>query len=409
MWAIFKVNVLFALKFHRFGNDMDGLAELFAKEYDACIKRGGDMMYGVPVINGNVVGMADAIKRAFRKGQQSDGENFNLLAEIYPSAFDAYWMGAEMAPYPNPILKPLGWSMTPPAPGAIRNIGPNPIMLGMSTARHKAEVSALQLLVDDLKNQTVNISPLGEVNVYETLQKVLKNEITDSKIKNHPAIKIAKGIINKHKQAKNKKPSIGTQFKKSIKFPFPELPKRKELIAKAKNKLLEQAVDEIKKQLSISIEEALLQPIISNVQTAVELSTTIPNPKPSSKQIKQYVKDLINGVPPTLSLPTITIPTLPSREELSKKIEEKLPSSDTIKSMASDMIKDKIPQIPNVFFVPPTYKLTNQSNILIDPFINVAKVHLLGVSGTISVMAQYPPPAPPAPSVIKWTGYTIKG
>lgn len=284
MWAIFKVNVLFALKFHRFGNDMDGLAELFAKEYDACIKRGGDMMYGVPVINGNVVGMADAIKRAFRKGQQSDGENFNLLAEIYPSAFDAYWMGAEMAPYPNLILKPLGWSMTPPAPGAIRNIGPNPIMLGMSTARHKAEVSALQLLVDDLKNQTVNISPLGEVNVYETLQKVLKNEITDSKIKNHPAIKIAKGIINKHKQAKNKKPSIGTQFKKSIKFPF-----------------------------------------------------------------------------------------------------------------------------PNVFFVPPTYKFTNQSNILIDPFINVAKVHLLGVSGTISVMAQYPPPAPPAPSVIKWTGYTIKG
>ena len=267
----------------RYSKDMDALAEFYAKEYDACIKRGGVMIYGTPVMNGNVAGMADAIKRALKKGQQSDGENFNLLAEIYPTAFDAYWMGAEMAPFPNPLINPAGWQGTSPAPGAIMNIGPNPISLAISTTTHKAEVTVLTKLVDELKKQIVNISPLGDLNIYDTVLKIEKYEITDPNVKNHPAIKAAKGVLFKLKQAKLKKPSTGSQMKKSIKFPFPELPKRKLIIEKAKGKLLEQAITALKEQLIIPIKEAILQPIILAVQASVELSKTIPNPKRSAE------------------------------------------------------------------------------------------------------------------------------
>lgn len=181
-WTIFKANVLQAMVTGRFSEDPDGFASFYANEYDNCIKRGGDMIYGVPIINGNVSGMIDVIKAAFKKGQESDGENFNLLAEIYPSAFDAYWLGAEMSPFPNPIMRPLGWQSTPPAPGAVMNIGPNPISLAASTAANKALKEAAQALVDELKSQTIQIGDVV-LNVYDTISKLLKKEQLADEIK----------------------------------------------------------------------------------------------------------------------------------------------------------------------------------------------------------------------------------
>jgi hypothetical protein len=393
----------------QFSKDMDSFADFYATEYDRCIKRGGDMIYGVPVMNGNVSGMSDVIKRALKKGQDSNGENFNILKEIYPAAFDAYWLGAEMGPIPNPLLKPGGWPSTPPAPGAIMNIGPNPIMLVVSAAKNKAEVEALKALEDALKSVTINIPPFGELNVYETIQKILKNEPIDSKIANDSAIKAGKALFQKSKIAKKKKPSIGSQIKKAIKFPFPELPKRKEIIEKAKNKLLEVAVEEIKKQLIIPIEATILAPIQAAIQTAVELSNSIPSPKPTPAQIKKYIKDTINGLVPDIELPDISIPKIPTKEELQKMIDDAIPTKEELLAMAYDLIKDKIPNIPNIFFIPPTIKFSFQTNIMINPFINVAKTHLMGVSGIMSVIAQYPPPAPPAPAILNWTGYKIIG
>jgi hypothetical protein len=32
---------------------------------------------------------------------------------------------------------------------------------------------------------------------------------------------------------------------------------------------------------------------------------------------------------------------------------------------------------------------------------------LMTVSGIYSVLAQYPPPAPPAPGVVQWSGYKV--
>ena len=90
-------------------------------------------------------------------------------------------------------------------------------------------------------------------------------------------------------------------------------------------------------------------------------------------------------------------------------VEEKIPTKEELLAMAYDLIKDKIPQIPNIFFIPPTIKFSFQTNIMINPFVNVAKTHLMGVSGIMSVMAQYPPPAPPAPAILNWSGYKIIG
>jgi len=408
-WTLYKVNVLKSLITLQYAKDLDGMSEFIAKEYDACIKRGGDMIYGVPVMNGNVTGMADVIKRALKKGQDSGGENYNFLAEIYPAAFDAYWLGAEMAPIPNPLLKPGGWPTTPPAPGTIQNIGPNPISLSLSAAAIKALKEALKKVVEELKEKTVNIPPIGDVKIYETILKIIKKEKVDDRIKNHPVIKQAVDVYKKYEEAKKKKPSIGAQIKKAIKFPFPELPKRSEIIKKAEDKLIEEAIKVIEESIIKPIEETILTPIYAAIESAVALADNIPNPKPTKEQIKKYVRDTIDGLIPEIELPGIAIPKIPTKQELKQMIKDKIPTKEELKAMAYDMIKDKIPQIPNIWFIPPTFVFSYPTNILLDPFVNIAKFHLMGVSGTMSVIAQYPPPAPPAPAILNWTGYRVIG
>ena len=407
MWTIFRINVLRAMISGGYSKDPDGFATFYANEYDQCIKRGGDLLYGVNVINGNTSGMIDVIKRAFKKGQESDGENFNILQEIYPAAFDAYWLGAEMSPFPNPLLKPIGWPMTPPAPGAVMNIGPNPASIISSAAINKALKEAAQALVDELKKQTIQIGGIT-INVYETIVAILKKESVSEEVKNHPAIIAGKAVVEKYNEIKKKKPSIGSQFKPSIKFPFPELPKRKKLLDEARKKAQEEAVKAIKESLIKPIEEIILAPYLAVLSTAVELSKQIPK-KPTKEELKQVLKDTINGVIPSIDLPGIDIPKLPTKEEFKKMIEEQIPTKEELLAMAYDLIKGLIPDIPNIFFIPPTLVFSYPTNILIEPFITVAKVHLLGTSGTMMVMAQYPPPAPPAPAILNWSGYNVVG
>ena len=413
-WILYQTNVLLAMATFQFAEDPDGIAEFIAKEYDSCIKRGGDMIYGVPVLNGNVSGMKKIIADAFKKGFESDGDNFNLLEEIYPAAFDAYWLKVEMAPIPNPLLNPGGWPSTPPAPGTIANIGPEPISMITSTAINKAEVEAMKVLVDELKKQTITIPgipPLPDITipVYETIEKILKKEPVDKKIKNHPAIKAGKEIIFKFNEAKKKKPSIGRQVKKAIKFPFPKLPKRKDLIKQAEDKAIEEATKIIEEQIIKPLEEIVLTPIYAAIETAVAIADSIPNPKPTKAQIKKFVKDTIDGVVPDIDLPGISIPKIPTKPELKKIIKDNTPTKEQLRAMAFDLIKGLIPNIPLIWFVPPTLVFTPQTILFLNPFINLAKFHLTGVSGTMMVLAQYPPPAPPAPAMLNWTGYKVIG
>lgn len=415
-WTIFRVNVLNAMISGQFTKDTDSFADFYANEYDQCIKRGGDSIYGVPVANGNVKGMSDIIKAALKKGQDSDGENFNILEEIYPTAFDTYWLGAEMSALPNPLLRPLGWPSTPPAAGTIQNIGPSPISLAITTARNKVEVEALKILEDKLKEQTITlpaVPPLPPITipVYETAKKILNNEVVTPDIKNHPAIKSAVEILKKLKEARKKRPAIGSQIKKAIKFPFPKLPNRKKIIEDAKNKLIEEAVEEIKKQLIPPIEEIIIQPIVAPILTAIDLvKNTIPKPIPTKEQIVKYVKDTAEGLIPEIDLSLyVSIPKIPTKKEIQERIDQLLPTREELENMALDYVLSKIPNIPNIWFIPPTLLFNFTSNIMINPFINLAKVHLTGTSGTMSVISQYTPPAPPAPAILNWTGYKVIG
>ena len=408
MWTIYKINVLNALITFQYSNDTEGFAYFISKEYDKCIKRGGDMIYGVPIMNGNVNGMARVITQALKKGQESGGENFNILAEIYPAAFDEYWLGAEMAPIPNPLLKPMGWPSTPPAPGTIMNIGPNPIKLASSAAINKALKETAKALVDDLKSQTIVIQGFGEINVYDTIVKIIKKEPIDIKIKNHPLIQAGKKIVLDYQEIKKKKPAIGAQIKKAIKFPFPELPKRKKIVDAAKDKLIEEAIKALEESIIKPIEEAILTPIYATIQTAVDMANNLPK-KPTKEEIKKFVKDTIDGVVPDIVLPGISIPHIPTKAELKEMIKDKIPTKEELEAMAYDMIKGLIPNIPNIWFIPPTLIFSEQTIIFLNPFVNLAKFHLMGVSGTMMVMAQYPPPAPPAPAMLNWTGYKVIG
>ena len=411
MWAIFKLNVLTAMVTGKFKNDPDEFAEFYANEYDQCIKRSGDMLYGVNVINGNVQAMATAIKAAFKKGTDSVGENYNVLSELYPACFDAYWIGAEMSPLPNPLLKPLGWMSTPPAPGTIMNIGPEPITLSLSAAVHKALVETLKKLEDELKSKTITIpgiTPIPDitVNVYDTVQKIIKKEPIDTKIKNHPIIKQAVEISKKLKEAKKKKPAIGAQIKKALKFEFPKLPSRKKIIEETKEQLLEKAIEEIEKQIIPPIEDIILAPIYQYVQMVVSLLDSIPKPKPTLPQIKKFVKDTAKGLIPEINIP-IEIPNIPTKEELQQQIDAKTPTKEEIKAMAYDKIKGLIPNPPFINFVLPNLMWSTKTNIMIDPFIMLAQIHLTGVGGNMSVTSQYTYPAPPAPAVLNWSAYNV--
>ena len=266
---------------------------------------------------------------------------------------------------------------------------------------------------DELKSKTVTIpgiAPIPDitVNVYDTVQKIMKKEPIDTKIKNHPIIKQAVEISKKLKEAKKKKPAIGAQIKKALKFEFPKLPSRKKIIEETKEKLLEKAIEEIEKQIIPPIEDIILTPIYQYVQMVVALLDSIPKPKPTLPQIKKFVKDTVNGIKPEIELPEIEIPNLPTKEELLAQIKIKIPTKEEIKAMAYDKIKGLIPNPPFINFIPPNLMWSTKTNIMIDPFIMLAKMHLLGVSGNMTIFAQYPYPAPPAPAIITWNSYQVK-
>ena len=417
MWATFKINVLAKMASGEFGRDIDSFAEFYADEYDKAIKSGGDIVNSVSVINGNKVAFAEALKVALKKGQQSGGNNVNPLQNIYP-CFSEYWNGAEMAPLPNPLKKPLGWSQCPPPPGAIKILGPNPATLAAAAAKNEAEVKVMEAAMDELKKQNIEIPlppplPAITINVYDTVKKILNEENkpeeevqVDDNVKNNPTVQLGLVTAKKLKQAKKKKPSIGSQEKPSEKVEFPELVDRKKIIEDTTNQLKEVAKEEIKKQMIEPIKEAILTPIYQTIAAFVAVLDSIPSPKPTKEQIKKFVKDKSDGNTPDVELPGVDV-DIPNKDDLQKQIEEKLPSDIELDIMALDVIKGKIPEIPFQSIVPPNYMWSTKTNVMIDPFINMANLHLLGCGGKMMVTAQYPVPSPPMPTPLSWKGYKV--
>jgi hypothetical protein len=111
-WEIFKNNILAKANNPESIKDIDTVAKLYATEYDACMKRGGDTINRVALKKGNIEIMEQLFKAALQKGLSSTTP-YDLVGEMGKGVL-AYWQGAILNEFPFPLI---------PSPGAISNIG----------------------------------------------------------------------------------------------------------------------------------------------------------------------------------------------------------------------------------------------------------------------------------------------
>ena len=111
-WVTFKQNIVRLSENPQAIGDIDLVAKTYAEEYDACIKRGMDVISMASVKKGNVEIMKTLFKFALQQGQLST-VGYDLVGAMGPGVV-AYWSSAVLNEFPIPII---------PAPGTIGNIG----------------------------------------------------------------------------------------------------------------------------------------------------------------------------------------------------------------------------------------------------------------------------------------------
>jgi hypothetical protein len=96
--------------------DINQVATIWATEYDAAVKRGKDFINLESIQTGNVEIMKTLFRAALLKGLTTPpGTPFSLVNE-FGNGVKAYWAGAQMRPFPIPLI---------PAPGSIQNVQVN--------------------------------------------------------------------------------------------------------------------------------------------------------------------------------------------------------------------------------------------------------------------------------------------
>jgi hypothetical protein len=105
-WEIFKQNVLRVANNPQSIDDIDIVAETYANEYDAAVKRGGDTVNLVSVKTGNVEAMKQIFKAALQKGLTSNVP-YDLVGEMGKGVV-AYWTGATLNEFPIPVIPAIG-------------------------------------------------------------------------------------------------------------------------------------------------------------------------------------------------------------------------------------------------------------------------------------------------------------
>ena len=114
-WELFRQNVLRVANAPENINNIDLVAETYAREYDAAVKRGGDTISHIPLTKGNVDSMKQFFKMALEKGLSSKA-NYDLVGEMGAGVI-SYWTMGTMANVPPPFV-----STTQIMGGAIANI-----------------------------------------------------------------------------------------------------------------------------------------------------------------------------------------------------------------------------------------------------------------------------------------------
>jgi GH24 family phage-related lysozyme (muramidase) len=110
-WVTFKQNIVRMSENPESINNIDLVAKTYAEEYDACIKRGMDVISMASVKEGNVEMMKTLFKFALQQGQLST-VGYDLVGAM-GSGVIAYWSSAVLNEFPIPII---------PAPGTVSNI-----------------------------------------------------------------------------------------------------------------------------------------------------------------------------------------------------------------------------------------------------------------------------------------------
>lgn len=111
-WVTFKQNIVRLSENPQAIGDIDLVAKTYAEEYDACIKRGMDVISMASVKKGNVEMMKTLFKFALQQGQLSTVA-YDLVGAMGGGVI-AYWSSAALNEFPIPII---------PAPGTVQNIG----------------------------------------------------------------------------------------------------------------------------------------------------------------------------------------------------------------------------------------------------------------------------------------------
>lgn len=93
-------------------------------------------------------------------------------------------------------------------------------------------------------------------------------------------------------------------------------------------------------------------------------------------------------------------------QSLLQGIPPKIPAIGAIANITNNQSTVLNPGSPGQWTVIPVLPSKTSDNFL-NSFVTSAKIHLTTVSGFFIVTAQYPPPAPPAPGIVNWTGYTV--
>ena len=101
-WVTFKQNIVRMSENPESINNIDLVAKTYAEEYDACIKRGMDIISMASVKQGNVEMMKTLFKFALQQGQVSPIP-YDLVGAM-GSGVIAYWSSAVLNEFPIPII-----------------------------------------------------------------------------------------------------------------------------------------------------------------------------------------------------------------------------------------------------------------------------------------------------------------
>jgi hypothetical protein len=431
MWARYLKNVQRAVKSGRLTKNED-IADFIASEYDKIVKTGGDRFYKVNVINGNKEAMSTALKNVLDKNSKKEGENIDLSEDL-TKVFDAYWIGAEYSPIPNPLLKPQGWAGTTSVdmPQCVI-LGPNFVAVASSAAKNKAKVEILKQLVDAFKSQTITITTPKDliekylkqtgvvlpdtitINVYDAAVRLLKKQSAidepkelSEKIEKLPIIKKIKDLLKKLKEARAKKASAGTQLKKGKKKIKVKID-RKKIIKEALNKLIDQFVEKVEALIEEYLQKSIILNLIKSIETAIENLKEKPNPIPTRENIKTYVENTLKGIKEDLQ--GVEITGIPTKEELEQIKEKSKIEKEELKKQAKELVKGLVPKIPYIEFTKPSVSFINVNKIVWGgPFVRAANEYMQNVEGTVQVLAQCGgPTSPPTPMILRLKGYIIK-